>query len=76
MSELFVRTGSVNEEILGIDTDHMNLCNIKVNTEWFPKICEFISTVLEDARFRIVKGSPVCELRWQCFALDSSSNLI
>ena len=60
MDRSFVKTESLNEELLGIDLDHNMLCNLNVTADYFKRICEFINGSLEEARLRIAEGSPEC----------------
>lgn len=53
-------THSRQEELLGINTDHQNLCNVDAAGYEFAKLVDFLTTVLEEARLRIVNGSPQC----------------
>ncbi|KAF2205660.1 hypothetical protein GQ43DRAFT_269423 [Delitschia confertaspora ATCC 74209] len=53
----FARTGSIDEEIIEIDSNHKNLCLVSENKD----VLNFIDTVLGDARLRILKGSPVSD---------------
>ncbi|KAL8305078.1 hypothetical protein RB598_003018 [Gaeumannomyces tritici] len=59
MDEAFVKTNSSYEEMLGIAADHNTLCHVDTSAKHFGKISTFISTSLEDARLKIVKGSPI-----------------
>lgn len=68
MDAAFVKTGCWNEEILGVDSDHSSLCNLEVAAGYFQCICTFIESALQDARFKIIKGSPTC-LRLPLFPL-------
>ncbi|KAL8708967.1 MAG: hypothetical protein Q9225_007521 [Loekoesia sp. 1 TL-2023] len=56
----FVATHSRHEELLALDTDHKNLCNVDTTSVGFTTINRFLTTVLEDTRLRIVRGSPIC----------------
>jgi hypothetical protein len=46
--------------MIALDADHRSLYNIDVQDPGFATIREEIGTALEDARLRIVNGSPEC----------------
>ena len=58
MDAAFVKTGSKNEELLAVQCDHNDLCYLDTTAEYFKRVCTFVDTSIEDARLRIVKGSP------------------
>ncbi|KAF1850931.1 uncharacterized protein K460DRAFT_24339 [Cucurbitaria berberidis CBS 394.84] len=51
----FARTGSRDEEIIEVDSNHRNLCKVSHDT----RVQTFIATALEDARLRIANNSPL-----------------
>lgn len=57
----FVATNSRHEELMALDTDHKNLCNVDIRGVGFNMMTRFLTTVLEDARLMIARGSPTCE---------------
>ncbi|KAF2969761.1 hypothetical protein GQX73_g3870 [Xylaria multiplex] len=54
----FVKTESHFEEVLALDSDHNNLCNVDVETAQFQVICRFVEVSIEDSRLRVSQGSP------------------
>ncbi|KAL8833097.1 MAG: hypothetical protein Q9170_004506 [Blastenia crenularia] len=54
----FVATKSRHEEFMALDTDHKNLCNIDVSSAGFNVVTTFLTTVVEDTRLKIIRGSP------------------
>lgn len=55
----FVSTGANQKQLFEMHTDHWGLCHLDIqNPE--SKVMSFLTTVLEDARLRIVRASPEC----------------
>lgn len=52
----FATTGSQEERVIEVDSDHRDLCNVAD-----PLLTNFITEVLEDARLRIGSDSPLCK---------------
>ena len=62
-SKAFVTTNACQEEFLALNSQHNSLCNIDTASTEYVTIVEFLNGVLEDARLRIVRGSPECKSR-------------
>ena len=69
-SEGFVTTNARQEELLALDSQHKDLCNVDTSSTGFTAILRFLTAVLEDTRLRIVRGSPECKIATVWF--DSS----
>ena len=65
-------TNARQEELLALDSQHKDLCNVDTSSTGFKAILSFLTAVLEDTRLRIVRGSPECKIATAWF--DSSNN--
>lgn len=55
-----VHSNTIDEELVGFETDHKNLCNVQMSSRAFERICSFVKINTEIAQSRIERGSPKC----------------